>query len=124
MTRPFLLGLLAAAGAFFVLAFAAAVVTDASTQTVEQANNAWLGLCALAALAAGFVGDRLARPASAVAVRYAAATAGPAAIALLFALTTTARDAALPRLVLAVVAGGAAIGAHARERISATQRRR
>ena len=124
MTRPFWIGLVAAAGAFFVLAFVAAVVTDSATDTIEQSNNAWLGLCAVAGLIAGFLGDRLARPAPAVAARYAAAVAGPAAIALLFALTTTARDAEGPWLVLVAVAGAAAIGAHARERIAAAQRRR
>lgn len=124
MTRPLLLGSAAAAGAFFVLAFVAAVLTDSATDTVQQTNTVWLTLCALAGLVAGFLGDRLARMAPAAAARYAAAIAGPAAIALLFALTTTARDAEGPWLVLAAVIGAAAIGAHARERIAAAQRRR
>ena len=124
MTRPFLLGLMAAAGAFFVLAFVAAAVTESATESVGQADNAWLVLCALAGLVAGFLGDRLARATPATAARYAAAIAGPAAIALLFALTTSARDAAVPWLVLVAVTGAAAIGAHVRERIATSQRRR
>ena len=124
MTRAFWLGLVAAAGTFFVLAFVAAVITDSATDTLDQVNTVWLALCAVAGLVAGLIGDRLARPAPVAAARYAAAVAGPAAIALLFALTTTARDAEGPWLVLVAVVGAAAIGAHARERIAAGQRRR
>jgi hypothetical protein len=124
MTRSLLLGLAAAAGSYFLLAFVAAVVTDSATDTLEQTNNTWLALSAIAGLLAGFLGNRFARPAPVAVARYAAAIAGPAAIALLFALTTTARDPEGPWFVLIAVAGAAAIGAHARERLAAAQRRR
>ena len=39
MTRAFWLGLVAAAGTFFVLAFVAAVITDSATDTLEQTNT-------------------------------------------------------------------------------------
>ena len=121
-----LLGLVAAAGAFFVLAFVAAVITD-SRHRHARADQQRVGarLCALAG-----AGSRASwataspAPTPAAAARYAAAVAGPAAIALLFALTTTARDAAGPWLVLVAMIAAAAIGAHARERLATGQRRR
>ena len=124
MTRAFWLGLVAAAGAFFVLAFAGAVITDGATDTLEQTNGAWVLACGIAGLLAGFVGDRFARATPAAAARYAAAVAGPAAIALLFALTTTAQDPAGPWLALVATITAAALGAFAREQLATGQRRR
>ena len=124
MTRAFWLGLVAAAGAFFVLAFAGAVITDSATDTLEQTNGAWVLACGIAGLIAGVVGDRFARAAPAAASRYAAAVAGPAAITLLFALTTTAQDPAGPWLALVAAVAAAALGAVACEQLATAQRRR
>ena len=84
MTRAVLLGLVAAAGTFFMLAFVAAVLTDSAADTLEQTSILWLALCTVAGLAAGFLGDRLARPAPAasravvVSANSSATAAGPA----------------------------------------------
>ncbi len=124
MTRAFWLGLLVATVTFIVLLFVAARVTDSATETVDASNRSWLVSCALAGLVAGFLGDRVARAAPARAVRYAAAILGPALLALLFALTTDPAEKAGPWFALAISIAAAALGAAARERLAAAQRRR
>jgi hypothetical protein len=114
-------GALAATATFLIVLFAAARAIDSSTETIAASNRAWLVACALAGLAAGFLGARLAGTA-AVPARYAAAIAGPGALALLFALTTTARDEAGVWAALAISVAAAALGAAGRERLP--QRRR
>jgi len=121
--RAFGLGSFSAAGVFFVLAFVAAQLAEAATDTTAAADRVWLLACGVAGFLAGFGGARLARAAP-LAARYAAAIAGPALLALVFALTSTAQDEAGPWFALAITIGAAALGAFARERIAAAQRRR
>ena len=123
MTRGFWLGLLAAAVAFLALLAIAARFIDAGTDTIEGAGNGWLAACGIVGLVAGFIGARVARSAPRPA-RYAAAMTGPAAIALLFALTTTARDANGPWIALAIAILAAALGAAGRDAAANAQRRR
>jgi hypothetical protein len=122
--RAFWLGLVSATALFLVLAVIAAQLSESATETVAAANRLWLVSCALAGVVAGFTGARIARSAPAVAARYAAAVTGPALLALVFALTTTAEDRAGVWAALAITAATAALGAYARERIAAAQRRR
>jgi uncharacterized membrane protein YeaQ/YmgE (transglycosylase-associated protein family) len=77
----------------------------------------------LAGLVAGFLGDRIARSAP-LAARYAAGVVGPALLALVFALTSTATDEAGIWASFALSVVGAVLGATARERLAGAQRRR
>jgi energy-coupling factor transporter transmembrane protein EcfT len=124
MTRAFWLGLVVATVTFLVLLFVAARVTESATDTVDGSNRSWLVACAIAGMIAGFLGDRVARAAPALAVRYAAAVLGPALLALLFALTTDPADPAGPWFALAISIAAATLGATARERLPSAQRRR
>jgi FtsH-binding integral membrane protein len=118
-----MLGLLAAAATFLVLLAIAAPLTDSATDTLESSNRSWLVACVLAGLIAGFLGDRVARSAPSGA-RYAAAIGGPAALALLFALTTSAADQSGVWAAFVLSIGAAALGAFGRERVASAQRRR
>jgi hypothetical protein len=73
-------------------------------------RGVWVGLAAAAPafFLLAFLGDRIARTTPARPVRYAAAVTGPALLALLFALTTTAQDEEGPWLALAISIAAAA----------------
>jgi hypothetical protein len=117
------LGALAALVVYFVLAAVGAAVVTAGTGTVDGRATAWELACAVAGLLAGFAGARVA-VASARPLRYLAAVAGPALLALLFALTTDARDETGLWVALLATVLGAALGAGLRDAAGAAQRRR
>ena len=112
--------------AFFVLAFVAAVLTDSATDTLEQTNNVWLApVRASPALVAGFLGDRLARPGTGRGRPLRRRGRRARRRSRCCSRSRPARATPQgPWLVLVAVVGAAAIGAHARERIAAAQRRR
>ncbi len=124
VTRAFWLGLLVATVTFLVLLFIAARVIDSSTDTVDASNKSWLFSCAIAGLIAGFLGDRVARAAPALAVRYTAAILGPALLALLFALTTDPAEPAGPWFALAISIAAARSAPPPASSLAGAQRRR
>ena len=99
--------LIALALYFVLIALAAAIVT-AGTGTLDSRAAAWVAANLVCGLVAGFAGAHAAGRAPR-AVRYIAALAGPSLLALVFALTTDARDeSGLWLAFLATVAGAAA----------------
>jgi FtsH-binding integral membrane protein len=115
-------GALVALGAFFGLVALGAVAATAGTGTLDGRATAWELVCLVAGLVAGFAGSRAAAAAPRPA-RYAAAIAGPALLALVFALTTDARDADRLWIAFLAAVAGAAAGAALREALGAAQRR-
>jgi hypothetical protein len=96
---------------FVALLLVGARVTDA----LEAADWTWAIVCAAAGLLAGFAGAWVAGRGP-----YVVAVAGPALLALVFALTTDSADAAGPWIALAAAVAAATAGAAA----GAAQRRR
>jgi peptidoglycan/LPS O-acetylase OafA/YrhL len=101
---------LLALAVYFVLIALAAVLVTSGTATLDTRNSAWVAANLACGLVAGFVGARFAMR-SPVWVRYAAGVSGPALLALVFALTTDARDESGVWLAFAASVGGAAAGA-------------
>jgi hypothetical protein len=109
-------GALIAPALYFVLIAIAAALVTAGTGTLDSRAAAWVAANLACGLAAGFAGARFARAPKAL--RYAAAITGPALLALVFALTTDARDQSGVWLAFAASVAGAAAGAALREAIS------
>ena len=101
--------LLALAIYFILIALAAAIVTS-GTQTLDSRAGAWVAANLVCGLVAGFAGARFAGRSPRWA-RYVAAVSGPALLALVFAVTTDARDESGVWLAFAASVGGAAAGA-------------
>jgi len=95
----------------------------AGTGTVDSRATAWELACAVAGVVAGFAGARVA-VAAPRALRYAAAILGPLLLALLFALTTSARDESGLWIAFCLTVAGAAVGAGLRDAAGTAQRRR
>ena len=89
--RRLALAALLALAVYFVLIALGAVVVTSGTATVDSRTTAWVLVNLACGLVAGFAGARAAAGA-ALPARYAAALAGPGLLALVFALTTGARD--------------------------------
>jgi hypothetical protein len=116
MKRIALAALLALAVYFVLIALAAVVVTS-GTATLDSRNGAWVAANLVCGLVAGFAGARAAVGAPR-AVRYVAALLGPSLLALVFALTTDARDESGLWLVFVASVAGAAAGAALRDAVS------
>ena len=116
MKRIALAALLALA-VYFVLIVLAAVVVTSGTATVDTRNGAWVAANLVCGLVAGFAGARAAVGAPRL-LRYLAALLGPSLLALVFALTTDARDESGLWLAFAASVAGAAAGAALREAAS------
>ena len=99
-----------------------AVVVTSGTATVDSRTTAWVLVNLACGLVAGFAGARAAVGA-ALPARYAAAVAGPGLLALVFALTTDARDASGLWLAFAASVAGAAAGAALRDAVAVASRR-
>jgi hypothetical protein len=117
------IGALVALAVFFVLIAIGASAVTAGTETLDSRATAWELVCLACGLVAGFAGSRAAlgapRP-----LRYGAALLGPALLALVFALTTGARDADGLWIAFVATVVGAAGGAMLREALARAQRRR
>jgi hypothetical protein len=122
MKRIALAALLAFAAYLGLIAVAAAIVTS-GTSTLDSRDGAWVGANLACGLVAGFAGARAAAGAPR-AVRYAVAIAGPGLLALVFALTTDARDESGLWLAFAASVAGAAAGATLRDALAVAIRRR
>jgi hypothetical protein len=107
-------GLIVGLAVYFALIALAAVAVTAGTATLDSRATAWEVVSGIVGLVAGFASDRTARGAARP-VRYGVALAGPALIALAFALTTSARDTAGLWVAFAATLAGAALGAALRE---------
>jgi peptidoglycan/LPS O-acetylase OafA/YrhL len=111
------LGLLVGLGVYFALIALAAALVTSGTGTLGSRATAWEIASALVGFAAGFAADRTARGLAARPLRYAIALAGPALIALAFALTTHTSDPSGLWIAFAATLAGAALGAALRESI-------
>jgi hypothetical protein len=103
-----------------VVAVGAAAIGGGSLHT---RNVGWVIVGAIAGLAAGFAGDRLALGAARGA-RWAAAVGGPFVVALALALAGTGESSAARWGAFVTTVAGAVLGALARERLGAVVRRR
>jgi hypothetical protein len=108
------LGVLVGFGVYFALIVIGAVGVTSGTGTVDSRATAWELVSFVAGLVAGFLAARAAARAPRP-VRLVAALAGPSVIALVFALTTTARDESALWIAFGASVIGAAAGAAARE---------
>jgi hypothetical protein len=113
---------LAALAVYFVLIAAAAVIVTSGTATLDTRNGAWVAANLACGLVAGFAGARAAAGAPRI-LRYAAAVTGPALLALVFALTTDARDESGLWLAFVASVAGAAAGAALRDAVARASRR-
>jgi membrane protein DedA with SNARE-associated domain len=120
--RRVAVGALAAPAVFFALTALGAVVATAGTGTLSGRATAWVLVCLVAAVLAGFVGCRVA-VASPRPWRLLAAVAGPAALSLVYTVTTHARGSGLWIAFFATVIG-AVCGAGLRDGVGRVQRRR
>jgi len=109
-------GALIAPAVYFVLIALAAVLVTAGTGTLDSRASAWVAANLACGLVAGFAGARFAARAPKP-LRYAAAITGPALLALVFALTTDARDESGVWLAFAASVAGASAGAALRDAI-------
>lgn len=116
MRRVLIAALLALAVYFMLIALAAAIVT-LGTATLDTRTGAWVAANLVCGLVAGFAGARAAIGAPR-ALRYVAALTGPSLLALVFALTTDARDESGLWLAFAASVAGAAAGAALRDAVS------
>ncbi len=121
MRRLAVAALLALAVYFILIVLGAAIVT-AGTGTLDSREGAWVAANLVCGLVAGFAGARAAAGAPRAA-RYAAALAGPCLLALVFALTTDARDESGLWLAFAASVAGAAAGAALRDALAVATRR-
>jgi peptidoglycan/LPS O-acetylase OafA/YrhL len=101
---------LLALAVYFVLIALAAVLVTSGTATLDTRDSAWVAANLACGLVAGFVGARFAMRSPAW-MRYVAGVSGPALLALVFALTTDARDESGVWLAFAASVAGAAAGA-------------
>jgi hypothetical protein len=108
------LGLLVGFAVYFVVVAVGAVGVTAGTGTIDSRATAWELVSFGAGVVAGFAAARAAAGAPR-AVRVIVALAGPTAIALVFALTTTARDESGLWIAFGASVIGAVAGAAARE---------
>lgn len=102
---------------YFVLIALAAVIVTSGTATLDTRNGAWVAANLVCGLMAGFAGARAAVGAPRV-PRFAAALLGPSLLALVFALTTDARDESGLWLAFLASVAGAAAGAALRDALS------
>ena len=112
-----LIAALVALAVYFVLIALSAVIVTSGTATLDTRNGAWVAANLVCGLVAGFAGAHAAVGAPRT-VRYVAALLGPSLLALLFALTTDARDESGLWLAFAASVAGAAAGAVAHDAVS------
>ncbi len=115
--RRIVLAALLALAVYFVLIALAAVIVTSGTATLDARTGTWVAANLVCGLVAGFAGARAAIGARR-AVRYVAAVLGPSLLALVFALTTDARDESGLWLAFAASVAGATAGAALREAAS------
>jgi hypothetical protein len=115
--RRVLIAALVALAVYFVLIALAAVVVTSGTATLDTRNGAWVAANLVCGLVAGFAGARAAAGAPR-AVRYTVALLGPTLLALVFALTTDARDESGLWLAFLATVAGAAAGAALRDAVA------
>jgi hypothetical protein len=111
------LGVLAGFAVYFLLIAIGAVAVTSGTGTVDSRATAWELVSFVAGLVAGFAAARAAARAPRP-VRFVAALSGPPAIALVFALTTTARDESGLWIAFGATVLGAVAGAAMRETVA------
>jgi hypothetical protein len=117
-----LLAALVALAVYFVLIALAAVLVTSGTATLDTRNGVWVAANLACGLVAGFLGARAAAGAPR-ALRYVAALLGPSLLALVFALTTDARDETGLWLAFLASVAGAAAGAAVRDAVATAGRR-
>lgn len=115
--KRLLIAALVALAVYFVLIALAAVIVTSGTATLDTRNGMWVAANLVCGLVAGFAGARAAAGAPR-ALRFAAALVGPSLLALLFALTTDARDESGLWLAFAASVAGAAAGAALRDAVA------
>jgi len=116
-----LIAALVALAVYFVLIALAAVIVTSGTATLDTRNGMWVAANLVCGLVAGFAGARAAAGAPQL-LRYAAALAGPSVLALVFALTTDARDETGLWLAFIASVAGAAAGAAVRDTVARASR--
>jgi hypothetical protein len=120
--RGMLMAALLALSVYFVLIALAAVVVTSGTATLDARDGAWVAANLVCGLVAGFAGARAAAGAPRVA-RYGVALLGPSLLALVFALTTDARDESGLWLAFLATVAGAAAGAALHDAVARAGRR-
>jgi len=115
--KRLLIAALVALAVYFVLIALAAVIVTSGTATLDTRNGMWVAANLVCGLAAGFAGARAAAGAPR-ALRFAAALVGPSLLALVFALTTDARDESGLWLAFVASVAGAAAGAALRDAVA------
>jgi hypothetical protein len=120
--RRVLIAALVALAVYFVLIALCAMLVTSGTATLDTRNGVWVAANLACGLVAGFAGARAAAGAPRP-LRYAAALLGPALLALVFALTTDARDETGLWLAFFASVAGAFAGAAARDAVATATRR-